>query len=221
MNSICPSATPSSAPHTRRRTTALLAIFLFIAGAARAAIIDRIAAIVNADVITQSEVEAVQKLGLNVSALPSDEGVLQERIDHHLVLQQIARQPPLTVAPERVQEIVDSIVQKYGGEEEFLMFLHSIGMNYQDFDKELREQLNIQAFITLRFRPFVNVTIDEAEQYYDDVYKRRFELAGQPAPPFAVSFDQIQKEIIESQVQQRTRQWLEEIRQSANIAIKE
>lgn len=188
---------------------------------AGAVIIDRIAVIVNVDVVTQSEIDAIQQLGLNVSGLPPAENVLQDRINHHLVLQQIAKQPPLTVAPERAQEIVDTYVQKYGGTEEFLVFLHSIGMNYEDFDKELREQLSIQAFVTLRFRPFVNVTIEEAEQYYDDSYKRRFELAGQPVPSFAVSFDQIQQELVESRVHERTAAWLEEIRKSAVINVKD
>lgn len=188
---------------------------------AGAVIIDRIAVIVNADVVTQSEIDAIQQLGLNFSGLPPAENVLQDRINHHLVLQQISKQPPQSVAPERAQEIVDSYVQKYGGTEEFLVFLHSIGMNYEDFDRELREQLSIQAFVTLRFRPFVNVTIEEAEQYYDDVYKRRFELAGQPVPSFAISFDQIQQEMVESRVHERTAAWLEEIRRSAVINVKD
>ena len=200
---------------------AALLVLITLARSASAEIIDRIAVIVNGDVIAQSEIDAIQKLGLNVSGLPAGPGALQDRIDHHLVLQQILKQPPLTVPAERVQQVIDSYVQKYGGTEEFLVFLHSIGMNYQDFDTELREQLNIQAFISLRFRPFVNVTIDEAERYYNEVFKPRYENRGQPAPPFASTFDQIQQEVVESQVQERTHKWLEEIRQSSTINVKE
>lgn len=193
---------------------------LCLAGNAKAVMIDRIVAIVNDDVITQSEIDSVQKLGLHVSGLSADKDMLEQRIDHRLVLQQIAKQPPLNVSDDQYKEAIDSFTKKYGGTEEFLSFLNSIGMNYQDFEKELREQLRISAFIALRFRPFVSVSIEDAQNYYDESYKPRFERAGMQAPSFALSFDQIQKEIVDSQVKERTEKWLVELRQSANINVK-
>lgn len=195
-------------------------IILFCAANAPAVIIDRIAAIVNDDVITRSELDSVQQLGLHVSGLPDEPNVLEERIDHHLVLQQLQKQPPFTISPDLYQQTIDSYVQKYGGTEEFLTFLNSIGMNYQDFEKELREQLTIDAFIGLRFRPFVNVSLDEAEKYYTEVYKPEFEKQGKEPPAFAIAFDAVQTEIIESQVQVQTRKWLQDLRQTAVITVK-
>ena len=136
------------------------------------------------------------------------------------MLQQLGKQPPLTISPELYKQTIDSFAQKYGGTEEFLAFLNSIGMNYQDFEKELREQLSIDAFIGLRFRPFVNVSLDEAENYYDEVYKPRFEKQGKQPPAFAIAFDDVQTEIIESQVQVQTRKWLQDLRQTAVITVK-
>lgn len=194
---------------------------LLTAQPAPAVVIDRIAIIVNGDVVTQSELTAVEQLGLHVSALPDQDNVIQERIDHHLVLQQVAKQPPLAIPPEKVQETIDAFVKKYGGTEELLVFLNSIGMNYQDFETEVREQLSIQAFITQRFRPFADVTIDQAQQYYDEVYKLEFEKKGQTAPAFAFSFEEIQNRMIESQVRDQARKWLQEIRASSLINVKE
>jgi parvulin-like peptidyl-prolyl isomerase len=203
------------------KTAAAALLLLAAIHAANAAVIDRLAVIVNDDVVTGSELDSIRQLQLHVSGLPAEETVLQERIDHHLVLQQIEKQPPLAFSAERYQEIIDSFVRKHGGaEEEFLVFLNSIGMNYQDFEKELREQLNIAAFIALRFRPFVNVSIEDAEKYYNEIYKPRLEKEGQKAPSFALSFDAIQQEIVDAQVAERTRQWLQELRKSSAITIK-
>lgn len=186
-----------------------------------AVIIDRIAVVVNGDVVTASEISAIRQLNMHLSGLPPEPDIVQERIDHHLVLQQIVKQPPQTIPPEQVQEVIDTFVRDHGGTEEFLVFLHSIGMNYQDFETELNEQLTIQTFLALRFRPFVNVTIEEAETYYNEVYVPKLKSEGKLAPPFAACFDQIQALIVESQVQARARKWLDEIRQAATINVKE
>ncbi len=185
------------------------------------AIIDRIAAIVNDDVITESEVTAIQKLGLDISGLPKAENTLMGRIHQHLVLQQIQRQPPPTVTPEMLRDIVDSFTREHGGTEELLVFLNSIGMNYEDFENEVREQLSIREFINLRFRPFVNVQIEEAEKYYSEVYKPELENEGKTVPSFAESFETIQSNLAASRVLERTKEWLDELKKDASIYIKE
>lgn len=199
-------------------TLTLILLFPFLT---HSAIIDRIAAIVNDDVITESEVSAIQKLGLEISGLPGAENILMGRIHHHLVLEQIQRQPPPTVTPEMIRDIVDLFSREHGGNEELLVFLNSIGMNYEDFENEVREQLSIREFINLRFRPFVNVQIEEAEDYYNNVYKPEFEAEGKSAPSFAESFETIQSNLASSRVLERTKEWLDELKKDASVYVKD
>jgi peptidyl-prolyl cis-trans isomerase SurA len=200
-----------------------LALFtlLFFATLSHSAIIDRVAAIVNDDVITESEVGAIEKLGLNISGLPKAENTLKDRVNHHLVIQQIQRQPPPTVTSEMIRNTVDSFTREHGGNEELLVFLNSIGMNYEDFENEVREQLRIREFINLRFRPFVNVRIEEAEKYYNEVYKLQLEHEGKPVPSFGESFEIIQSNLAASRVVERTKEWLDQLEREASIYIKE
>lgn len=199
-------------------TITLILLFPFVI---HSDIIDRIAAIVNDDVITQSEVSAIEKLQLNVSGLPKAENALMDRINHHLLIQQIHRQPPPTVTPEMISGSIDSFTKEHGGDEELLIFLNSIGMNYEDFENELREQLSIREFINLRFRPFVNIKIEEAEDYYNNVYKPEYEAEGKSAPSFAESFETIQSVLASSRVLERTKEWLDQLKKEASIYIKE
>lgn len=199
-------------------TITLLLLFPFVA---YSAIIDRIAAIVNDDVITESEVDAIEKLELDISGLPKAESTMMDRINHHLLIQQIQRQPPPTVTPEMIRDTVDSFTRKHGGNEELLVFLNSIGMNYEDFENEVREQLSIREFINLRFRPFVNVKIEEAEKYYNEVYKPELEREGKSAPSFAESFDIVQSQLAVSRVSERTKEWLDQLKREASVYIKE
>jgi len=202
-----------------------ISILLLVAALApcvlSAEMIDRIAAIVNSEVITYSEVTAMKQLGLDVSDLPEKENILQRRVDEHLVLQQVAKQPPVSLSAEDVQSLLDSFASRHGGREELLLFLNSIGMSYADLEQEARDQLTIRNFLRARFRPFINIPLEQAEKYYTEIYKPALEQAGKPVPSFAESFDQIQGDLAQSQVLERTREWLVELRRSASITVKE
>jgi parvulin-like peptidyl-prolyl isomerase len=198
-----------------------LCLLLIIPAFSRAVIIDKITAIVNDDVITQSEVFAIGKLKLHLSGLPAADDVLHERIDHHLVLQQIAKQPPVLLTEEDVQKEIQTFAQLHGGMDELSKFINSAGMNYSDLEKEVRDQLSIRHFIADRFRPFVNVTLEEAEKYYEEVYKPRLQVLNQEVPPFPETFNDVQNLMVEERMQARIKDWLNELRRSATINIKD
>jgi peptidyl-prolyl cis-trans isomerase SurA len=184
-------------------------------------IIDRIAAIVNDDVITQSELDKAKALDLHISGLPTRDTVLRERIDHHLVLQQLKSQPPVLITPEELQSAYDDYAVRRGNQELLEQFLQKSGMNRDELMQEIRDQLSIRKFIRDRFRPFVNITIEDAEEYYEKVYKQAAEIMGKTVPPFAEVFAEIQNQMVESKVQDQLAQWLDKIRKEAMINVKE
>jgi hypothetical protein len=198
-----------------------LLIGLLIVNICHAVVIDKIRAIVNDNVITDSEVYAIQNLGLDVSALPPRENILETRIDQKLVLQQIQKQPPLEIPEEEIQSTLETYAAKHGGMEEVLVFLNSIGMNYADFEQEIRNQFSIAAFIRIRFRPFISIRLEDTEKYYNEVYKPRLQKEGKEVPSFEDSLDSVQAEMVESGVRQRAKEWLDELRALANITIKD
>jgi parvulin-like peptidyl-prolyl isomerase len=186
-----------------------------------AVIIDKIAVIVNDDVITQSEVEEMTQLDIRISGLPRRDSTLQERIDHHLVLQQIKSQPPVLITNEEIQEAYESYVVRRGNEKQLAEFLDKIGIDHDDLIKEIRDQLTARKFIRDRFRPFVNITIEDAEDYYEKVYKPAAEMLAKTPPPLAEIFGEIQNQLVESKVKDQLVEWLDKLRKGATINIKE
>lgn len=184
-------------------------------------ILDRIAAIVNDDVITQSEVSAAGDLNLQLAELPNRDNMLDQRIDHRLILQQLTKQPPVQIDEEDIRAEINSFIENHGGKEAASRFLSSIGLSDADLETEFREQITIRRFVSFRFRPFVNISLDQAEQYYEDVYVPKLKAKGLTAPSLGDSFDDIQNELIKSQVQERLKNWLQELRKSSNITVKE
>jgi peptidyl-prolyl cis-trans isomerase SurA len=188
---------------------------------AMAVIIDKIAAIVNDDVITQSEVEEMIQLDIKISGLPKRDSMLQQRIDHHLVLQQIKSQPPVLISNEEIQDAYESFALRHGNEEQLGEFLGKIGIDEDDLIKEIRDQLTARKFIRDRFRPFVSITIEDAEDYYEKVYKPAAEMLAKTPPPLAEIFGEIQNQLVESRVQDQLLEWLDKLRKSSTINIKE
>ena len=199
----------------------IISFCLLLPAICSATIIDGIAAIVNEDVITLSELSAMQSLDLELSGLPSEGTMIQDRINHHLVLQQMTKQPPVALTQQEVQAALQAYAETRGGTEKMLEFLSSIGMNYNDLEKEVREQLSIHRYITERFRPFVAISIENAEKYYNEVYKPWLEDLRREVPSFEESFNDVQAMMVESQVQDKIKTWLDEIRRAALINIKE
>ena len=206
--------------HSKTLATIQL-LLLFVAVSAKAVIIDKIAAIVNQDVITESELDAMEELDLRLSGLPREDSILQERINFHLVLQQLKTQPPVLLAQDEVDAALKSYELRYGGEEGMNDFLNGIGMNRDDLTLEIHNQFRIRKFIRDRFRPFVNITIEDAEDYYEKVYKPAAEMLAKDVPPFAEVFSEIQNLMVESMIQDRIEEWLQELRKGARINIKD
>ena len=196
-------------------------VLILTANSASAVIIDKIAVIVNDAVITQSELEAMEKLDLRLSGIPRKDSILQERIDFHLALQQLKTQPPVLVPEEELEDAITSFQLRHGGEEELNEFLSTIGINREDLIVEVRNQLSIRKFIRDRFRPFVNITLEDAEDYYEKVYRPAGEMLAKEVPPFAEVFSEIQNLLVDSKIQERIAEWLEEMRKEARINIKD
>lgn len=188
---------------------------------AQCVIIDKIAAIVNEAVVTQSELDAMKELDLHLSGLPQKDSILQERIDFHIALQQLKEQPPVLVADEEMEAAMESLELRHGGQEELGIFLNKIGFNRDDLILEIRNQLSIRKFIRDRFRPFVNITIEDAEDYYEKVYKPAGEMLAKDVPPFAEVFSEIQNLLVDSKIQEQIDKWLQQLRTEARINIKE
>jgi len=194
---------------------------LCMLASADAVIIDRVLAIVNEEVVTQSEVYSIQSLNLDISGLPARDKVLQRRVDHRLVLQQIKNQPPVEITEDDVKQALAQYSAKFETQEALMSFLNSVGMNYPDLEKEIREQISIRKFIGLRFRPFVNITIEEAEKYYNEVHKPLGQEMGQPVSSFEESFPEIQTLLVETKVEDKVKDWLEELRSQSEVFFKE
>ena len=128
-------------------------------------IIDKVVARVDADIITQSDVQSAVGLGI----VPKPEGAslqpsLDRLIDRRLMLIEVQRFPP----PEPVAAVVDAelaaIRMRVGAALPRLM--DTTGLDEIRLREAARENVRIRAYLDQRFGATVQVSDDEVDRYY-------------------------------------------------------
>ena len=195
----------------------------------QAEIIDRLAAVVNRQIITLGDIEQelrLQDLGsftgdlTGVSPLPqqklTQELVLQRLIERTLIREQIQQFPGLEIDDEQVESQLVAIEKKLGG----VGKLADMRIDIQDLRDRLRWQLQVMKFIDYRFRQFVVVDAKEIEAYYQNQFLPELQKRNAlPAPELPAVEERIRKILTEEKLNIQVDEWLASLRKDAAIEI--
>jgi hypothetical protein len=201
--------------------------FFFIAAPIRAEIIDRIAVAVGSTVITASEVNRAIRVtafqnGVDPDFRPaSHRETAQRLVDQKLVRREmeLSRYPQPDPA-EAGPLLAQLRKNRYKSDSEFREALKNYGVTEQDLRDALLWELALVRFIEVRFRPAIQVTNQELEDYFEKVVKPAAEAAN-PGQP--VTLDDYRNRIEEKLAGQRADQelenWLKDARKRTEIEV--
>lgn len=190
--------------------------FLALHGAAEAELVDHIAAAVNNEVITASELaqalawnEHLGMPGKDRKALESE--TLEGLITRRLLVQEARRLKFVDVSDQEINADVEKVRKRFGSEAAFTDFLNSVGVTQQELARMLGEQLLVEKFVEKKVGLFVRVTREEAESYYK----------AHAAQYQGKSFQDVQKKIVEilmdEKVGRQLDQYVAELHSRADI----
>jgi peptidyl-prolyl cis-trans isomerase SurA len=135
------------------------------------AVIDRIVAVVNGDVIMMSELQEAIVLARRDGRTPTDAGAEVERatlnrlVDHRLQVQE-AKRDKIEVTEDELRGVLEDFVKRNGGEREKVETqLQSQGVTWEVLRREMREQLLAQRVRSRRVVRRATVTELEVDQY--------------------------------------------------------
>jgi parvulin-like peptidyl-prolyl isomerase len=197
------------------------------APAARWIAVDRVAAVVNGEVILLSDVErrlATFKRALEDIADPADRArgrielrhrVLDGLIDESLFGQEATRLG-VGVTDDEVARAIEQVKQQNGMDDAAMAkALGENGYTMQTYRKELQRQIRQVKVMGVLIRPHIHITDQELRAAYDEAKK---------ADPKLGSFDAEQERIRASLFEQRVpalaRQWLDGARAAASIEVR-
>ena len=198
-------------------------LIMFLAALASATIVDRIAIVVNQQVITEVQLDEEIRVTalLNHQPVRRDQQtrraaaarlIQQELVRHEMELNQY----PLPDT-EQVDEAFAETAGQLGGRDATEKQIASYQLNDAILKVHLRFQLTLVKFIDFRFRPDVDVSEADLHDYYDrEQAKWKQSHTGAP-PTFENSRASIEKAISDERVESAMSSWLDEAKRDATI----
>ena len=177
-------------------------------------LVDSVLAVVEGQVILQSDVRAFLDLRLLEPSDATDPiaPVLTALIERQLILEEVARygleEPPLAEVEARLAELVARV----GGAEAFEQRLPPLGFTVDDLRQVLQEDLRIERYLTRRFPSARQPTADEVAAYIRE-HAVEFRTDGVPQ-----SFDAARRRLSEVLRQELIDDWIARLTARADVS---
>lgn len=193
---------------------------------AQGRIVDRVAAIVNDEIVTLSDIQwAIAVRGAELAADQKErekqyEEALEEIIAEKLIQQEVSRTSITMVSDEEVERQHLEFDKKFGSHEEHEAFLKRVGMDDAEMRRIVRRQIStLQDFIDSRFKPFIIVLPDELQKYYEEVWVPKFRAEGIAPPPLSEVEEKVRANLIEDKIDEELEKWKRNAQKKANVVI--
>lgn len=195
---------------------------LFPLSLARAEITDRMLAIVNGKLITESEVIWALALDPGLQPLdlsPENKRLMLERLIDQRILdseaEKVPQEPPTEA--EITNYINNELIKEFGSEAAFRDRLQKVGLDHASLREIVLHRLEMLKYIDFRFRAFVFLKPEEVERYYREVELPRMRNRGGRVRSLDEMRAQIEATLIEERVNAELDRFLDEARLQAEI----
>ena len=193
--------------------------------------LDRVAAVVNADLILESDLDAETRMAafqpLGGQTTATREQLIERLIDRALILQQIQLQPeaPITdaqvdaelrVLRKNIPECVQYDCETDAGWEKFVT---AQGFTMAELQERWRQRMEVLRFVEARFRMGIRISQEGMDAYYTTTLVPAYEKEKVTAPAEATIADQIQEILLQQQVDKLLDDWLTSLRAEGSVKI--
>lgn len=212
-------------PVSFRRMLPLLVLLL--SAAAPAEIIDRIAVSVGNRVITTGDIDHDIRVTAFLNGTKPDFSpatkrataqrlVEQNLIRHELLLTRFTTPEAAAALPA----LLESRKSRFLSDRDYQRALQEAGITEQDLKDELRWQVTLLSFIDVRFRPGVQVTEQEIQDYFEKVVKPAAEAANSGEPASLENYrSKIDETLAGRRADEEMDRWLEDARKRTDIVF--
>jgi hypothetical protein len=196
---------------------------------ARAEIIDRIAISVGSTVTTAGEVDrAIRVTAFQNGVRPNFRPASRRETAQRLVDQKLVRREmELSRYPQPDPSEADPLlaqlrVGRYRSDTEFQQALKDYGVTEQDLRDALLWELTLVRFIEMRFRPAIQITNQELEDYFEKVVRPPAQAARTGQPVTLEDYrSRIEEKLAGQRADQEVENWLKEARKRTVIEVHE
>ena len=200
-----------------------LVFALLLALPAAAVTVDRIAAVIDGQVLTVSEIAQMveirffPRLGDNEDDYRRE--VLDALIAQALRYRDVERFGAQDIPRDTIEARLVEIRKRFPTEAELDAALARTELTPDELRALIKRQLQVEAYIQERFAPMVFVTNEEIEEYYRGPWSEQRRARGLAVPPLASVRDEVRAALRSSRLQAEIDKWTSQLRARANVDV--
>lgn len=201
----------------------LLAIFAILATPAFAVTVDRIAATVDRQVLTVSEITQMIEIRFFARTGETDDDqrrdVLDALIAQALRFRDVERFGAQDISADVIEARLVEIQRRFPAEGEFLAAVAKAELTLDEVRALVKRQLQVEAYIQERFAPLVFISNEEIDTYYRGPWSQQRRERGLSVPPLASVQDEIRTAVRGSRLNEEIGKWTAQLRERADVDV--
>ena len=223
---------PKSAQEGKPQTTEQVKADAHKLPAERGDVIDRIVAIVNGDLVLESDVDEEERFTKLYPYGQDDTKSLREQsitrmIDRTLLLQQLRGFSQVPVQDEQINKEEADLRKDLpacahtdcASDAGWKKFLESTGFTEDELRARLKQRAEVLHFIEQRFRNGIRITDQQVEDYYTSTLLPQYAKQNATAPPLDSIRDRVEEILLQQQVSSLLDAWLKTLRDSGHVRM--
>ena len=142
-------------------------------------------------------------------------------IDQRLIVEEAGKLPAITAKDKDVTDAANALINRFPSQQGFQDRIQRVGLTPEQFREIVRQRVEIENYLTFRFRSFVVVSPKEISDYYRDTYVPRWRKTspGRIVETLEQATPKIEKILTESKIESDTDAFLEDARARAEIVL--
>lgn len=190
---------------------------------ASAITVDRIAAVVDRQVLTVSEISQMVEVRFFPRKGENDDddrrAVLDALIAQALRFRDVERFGAQDVSRDSIEARLQEIQRRFATPAELDAALARAELTLDELRALIKRQLQVEEYIQTRFVPLLFVSNEEIEAYYNGPWSKQRRERGLPIPPLSEVREEIRTLLRSTRLQEDIESWTARLRQQANVDI--
>jgi hypothetical protein len=186
--------------------------------------VDRIAAVIDRQVLTVSEVNQMAELRFfpRVAGRNDDDyrhDILEALIAQALRYRDVERFGAQDIPKDSIESRLVEIQHRFASQAELDAALARAELTPDELRALIKRQLQVEAYIQERFAPMVFVANEDIADYYKGPWRQQRVARGLPVPPLNDVREEIRTLIRSRQLDQQIETWTTQLRARANVDV--
>lgn len=185
--------------------------------------VDRVAAVVDRQVLTVSEISQMVEIRFFPRLGPTDDDQRREILDaliaQALRYRDVERFGAQDIAADAIEARLREIVARFPVPAAFDAALANAELTPDEIRTLVKRQLQVEAYIQERFAPLIFVSAEDIEAYYAGPWTAQRRARSLPVPPLDQVRDEVRTAVRSTRLEDEIAKWTTQLRGRANVDV--